>query len=221
VTGLAAGRQSITLEAMRRQAFSVLELLGVLAILVILTSLLLPRMTRVAQRQTIRPTINEAQITEAMIALRSLNTALDSHLAQYGCLACQKGNPLIFPETYDAFGQVLLSEGFIERPFQLSMSKTCVLRLRKVSTLTPGSKIDAMTGAFDLNGDGKNDVVGTVMLEAVLPDLSESEAEALKDRIDGPRPGSGGANRNLSGRVMCLAPSHDGRTEVHIYMIHK
>jgi hypothetical protein len=59
------------------------------------------------------------------------------------------------------------------------------------------------------------------MLEAVLPDLSESEAEALKDRIDGPRQGSVGANRNFSGRVMCLAPSHDGRIEVHIYMIHK
>ena len=99
---------------MRRQAFSVLELVGVLAILAILTSLLLPRITHVAQRQTIHQTINEAQITEAVIAFQGLNTALNAHMAQYGCLACQNGKPLIFPETYDAFDQVLLIEGFIE-----------------------------------------------------------------------------------------------------------
>ena len=68
---------------MRRQAFSVLELVGVLAILAILTSFLLPRITHVVQRQTTRQTINEAQITEAVVALQSLNTALNAHLAQY------------------------------------------------------------------------------------------------------------------------------------------
>ena len=206
---------------MRRQAFSVLELVGVLAILAILTSLLLPRISHVVQRQTTRQTINEAQITEAVIALQSLNTALNAHLAQYGCLACQNGKPLIFPETYDAFGQVLLIEGLIERPFQLGISKTCMLRLRRISGLTSASAIDALNGAYDLNGDGKNDVVGTIVVEAVLPELDETEARALKDRIDGPRPGSGGANRDLSGRVVCLAPGPDGRTEVHVYLMHK
>jgi hypothetical protein len=206
---------------MRRQAFSVLELVGVLAILAILTALVLPRITRVAQRQTTTQTINEALITEAVITLQSVNTALNAHLAQFGCLACQNGKPLVFPETYDGFSQVLLTEGFIEKPFQLSVSKACVLRLRNVSALTPVSAIDGLNGAYDLNGDGKNAVVGTIVVEAVLPEVGEPEARALKDRIDGPRSRSGGANRDLSGRVIYLAPGSDGRTEVHIYLFHK
>lgn len=206
---------------MRRQAFSVLELVGVLAILAILTSFLLPRITHVVQRQTTRQTINEAQITEAVVALQSLNTALNAHLAQYGCLACQNGNPLSFLQTYDAFSQVLLIEGLIEKPFQLGISKTCVLRLRRISSLTSASAIDALNGAYDLSGDGKNDVLGTIVVEAVLPELDEPDAQALKDRIDGPRPGSGGANRDLSGRVVYPAPGPGGRTEVHVYLMHK
>jgi type II secretory pathway pseudopilin PulG len=206
---------------MRCRGFSVLELLGVVAILAILTALLLPRISRVAQQQTTRQAINEAQITEAVIALQSLNTALNAHLAQYGCLACQNGKPIIFSEFYDAFGQVLLTEGFIERPFQLSMSKSCVLRLRKTSALTPASTIDGLNGAYDLNGAGKNDVQGAWVVEAILPEVVEPEARGLKAQIDGSRAGSGGANRDLSGRVICLAPGPDGRTEVHIYLMHK
>ena len=218
---LAAQRQNIIFESMRRQAFSVLELVGVLAILAILTSFLLPRISRVAQQQTTRQTVSEAQITEAVIALQSLNTALNAHLAQYGCLACQNGNPLVFPEIYDAFSQVLLAEGFIERPFQLSISKSCVLRLRKTSSLTPASPIDGSNGAYDLDSDGKNDVVGANLVEAILPEVTQPEARALKDRIDHPQTVSDGPNRTLSGRVVYLAPPLDHRTEVHIYLMHK
>lgn len=206
---------------MRRRAFSLLELVGVLAILAILTSFLLPRITHVAQQQTTRQSISEAQITEAVIALQSLNTALNAHIAQNGCLACQTGNPIIFPEIYDAFSQVLLVEGFIERPFQLSMSKGCLLRLRKISALTPASPIDGLNGAYDLDADGKNDVVGAHVVEAILPEVTEPEARALKDRIDHPPSGLNGPDRNLSGRVVYVASRPDGRTEVHIYLMHK
>ena len=206
---------------MRRQAFSILELVGVLAILAILTSLLLPRITHVVHQQATRQSISEAQITETVIALQSLNTALNAHLAQYGCLACQNGNPLVFPETYDAFSQVLLVEGFIERPFQLSISKGCLLRLRKTSALTAASPIDGLNGAYDLDSDGKNDVIGATLVEAILPEVTEPEARALKDRIDHPQIPSEGPNRALSGRVVYLAPRPDGRTEIHIYLMHK
>ncbi len=187
VSRLAALAGMAILELMRRGAFGLLELIGVLAILGILSAFVLPQLTRVAHSHlTAVQVSNEGHITEAVIAMQSLQAAVAAHVAQHGCLPCLNGVPLKFSDTYDGFAQVLLTEGFIEKPFYLNLCTNSVLRLRKISSLVVGSPVDGSNGAYALDGTGKNNVLGGVVLEAVLPGITDLVARELDERIDGP-----------------------------------
>jgi type II secretory pathway pseudopilin PulG len=207
------------MRAMKR-AFSAIELIGVLAILVILAAWLFPRMSRTVGNAGVVQTVNDAKVTEALAALQAVRTAAAAHVAQYGSLASLKGIPLTFSGTYDQFGQILLTEGLLERPFALSLGDQAFLRLVNVAGLSPASAVDGTSGAFDLDGDGKNDVAGaSFVVEAVIPGVTEADAQALNDRLDGPRNRPGADD--LTGSIIYRHPPLGGRTEVHIYILRK
>ena len=205
---------------MNQRAVSVIELIGVLAILAILTALLLPRISRTVDKPDVVQTVNDAHLTEALVAVQTIQAAATMHLVQFGSLASLNGTPLTFSGTYDTFSQVLLSEGLIERPFATRLGSNAFLRLVNVLGLSPATAVDGLNGAFDLDGDGKNDVIGaSFLLEAVIPGVTVAEARALNDRLDGPQPNPG-AN-DLTGRVIYRNAELDGHTEVHIYITRK
>ena len=207
---------------MNQKGFGALELIGTLAILVILTCLLLPRITRIAGKPEVLQTINEAHLTQAASAIQSLQTAITQHLAQFGSLASLNGTALKVDDTYDKFSQVLLSEGFIERPFELRLGTNAFLRLVRSSGLTAATPVSGSNGAYDLSGAGRNAVTSAAfVLEAVIPEVNEAEARALNDRIDGAGLGTSGGNEDLRGRVIYQTPGPSGRTEVHIYLAQK
>ena len=208
-----------------QHAFGAIELIGVLAIIAILTALLLPRLSRNPNQAGIPdvlPAVNEAHITEAVFAVQSLEAAVTAHLAQFGSLGSFNGTPASVSGTYDKFSQVLLSEGIIERPFDLRLGTNSFLRLVNVSGLAATTPVDGLNGAYDLNGQGKNNVVGAAyVVEAVIPGVTEGEARALNDRLDGPRLGAPPGSEDLLGRVIYDKAGADGRTEVHIHIFHK
>src|SRR5689334_24360787 len=121
------------MQSMSRRGFGAMELISVLAILAILTVLVLPRVLKITQTtQAASQTVNDAHLTQVFAQIHSLEPAIAAHLAQFGSLASLNGTPLNFPETYDNFGQVLLSEGLIERPFELKLGNNATLRLVKI-----------------------------------------------------------------------------------------
>lgn len=211
----------VILGLMRREGFGVLELIGVLAILAILSALVVPRVMRVSHPQQVVRIESDGRVFEAVIALQSIQTAAAAHLAQHGCLPCLNGVPLSFAGNYDGFGQVLLSEGLIERPFHLALATNGFLRLHKITGNVAGSTVEGFNGAYSLDGTGRNTVIGGVVLEAVLPGLSESDARALDERIDGTGQRSGVETGDWLGRVIYPAPDAQGRTEVHVYISHQ
>jgi hypothetical protein len=102
------------------------------------------------------------------------------------------------------------------------LGTNAMLRLRRLAGLTAASPSDCTNGAYDLDGDGRNDVLGGAFLvEAVIPQVREPDARALNDRLDGPRLGTGRGQSDSLGRVIYPKPATDGRTEVHIYILHK
>ena len=207
---------------MNQRAFSAIELLGVVAILAILAALLLPRVSHRTAKPDVIQTVSDAHLTEATVAIQALQAATTAHLAQFGSLGSQSGTPLNFSANYDKFGQVLLTEGFIERPFGMTIGTDALVRLVRVSGLSAASSVEGSNGAYDLDGDGKNDVVAaSFVVEAVVPGVPEATARALSDRLDGPRLGAGAGTDDLLGQVIYRKPGPDGRTEVHIHILHK
>jgi hypothetical protein len=207
---------------MNQRAFSAIELIGVLAIVAILTALLLPRLSRTSNKPDVMQTLNEAHITEALFAVQSLEAAVTAHLGQFGSLASFNGSPATFSGTYDKFSQVLLSEGLIERPFDVRLGTNSFLRLVNTSGLTAATPVDCLNGAYDLDGGGRNSVVGAAfVVEAIIPGVTEQEARALNDRLDGPRLAAPAGSDDLLGRVIYRKPGPDGRTDLHIHILHK
>jgi len=208
---------------MTRRAFSLIELIGVVAILAILTALVLPRVTSGKRAPEVIQTVSEAKLTQTAVALQTLPSIITAHVAQSGSLAAVKGTPLVFAEVYDDFSRVLLTEGLIDRPLTVTLGTGSVLRLRKVSALTAASPLNAFDGAYDLSGTGQNAVVGAAyVVELVIFGVNEVEARAINDRIDGPGLGRlAGARGDVNGRVIYPPPGVDGRTEVHVYVFSK
>ena len=90
----------------KRHAFSLIEMIGVLAVIAILASLLVPK---------IFEAINNAHMSQTVLSCQTIKTATLEHYAKYLSLASSNGNSLSFsgsnPKTFANFDDVLVSEG--------------------------------------------------------------------------------------------------------------
>lgn len=207
---------------MNQRAFSFIELIGILAIAAILTALLLPKISHSLHRTDVIQTVNEAHVLELTVAIRSLESAINAHLAQFGTLASADGKPLAISGSYDQFGQILLSEGLLDRPFSARLGTNAFIRLVNVSGLTATTPVNCVNGAYDLDGDGRNDIAGAAFVaEAIIGGVTGVQAAAVDNRVDGARLAGPGGEANLVGRVIYLKPDLEGRTELHIHLLHK
>src|SRR5439155_195683 len=87
-------------------------MIGVLAIIAILASLLIPK---------IFEAISNAHISQTVLGYQTIKTAAMQHYAKYLSLASSNGNNLTLsggtPATLANFDTVLLAEGLIDKPF--------------------------------------------------------------------------------------------------------
>src|SRR5207247_3987293 len=145
-----------------RKGFTLIEMIGVLAVIAILASLLIPK---------IYEAINNARISNSALSYNTVKTALADHYAKYGSLTSSNAVNLTPPIlNYD---QVLLAEGFLDKPFQVKIgtagnTNTFVeVRAAVVGTTTPdGSNVPA----YDLDGNGApaNDATGSAVVQCVI-----------------------------------------------------
>ena len=169
-----------TLQRKEAKAFTLIEMIGVLAVIAILASLLIPK---------IFEAINNARINNALISYNTVKTACMDHYAKYGAVdktanggaVPAGGSPgLVATPTsglayYD--GQ-LLDEGFLDKPFVVKVGTNAF-----VDVIQTGSLI------WDLSGSGSNAVAGsTYVVEAVIQGVPASDAKDLNDRLDGTQP---------------------------------
>src|SRR6266705_6484397 len=90
-----------------RRGFTLIEMIGVLAVIAILASLLIPK---------IYEAINNARISNAALSYNSIKTALADHYAKFGSLTSSNGTA-ITPSVGEAlnFDNVLIVEGFSDK----------------------------------------------------------------------------------------------------------
>src|SRR5437588_7952676 len=87
-------------------AFTLIEMIGVLAVIAILASMLIPK---------IFEAINNARINNAAVSYNSVKTALADHYAKWGSLLSSNGT--VFATTASVatnYDKMLVTEGFMD-----------------------------------------------------------------------------------------------------------
>jgi prepilin-type N-terminal cleavage/methylation domain-containing protein len=157
-------------------AFTLIEMIGVLAVIAILAALLIPK---------IFEAINNARVNNAVVSYNTVKAAVMDHYAKYGSID-KTTNGAVIPAGASPPASVnglafydgaLLTEGFLDKPF-----------ITKVSTNSYVRVVPSSGATYDLAGAGgsANDVAGsTFVVEAVLEGVPASDAKDINDRLDG------------------------------------
>jgi prepilin-type N-terminal cleavage/methylation domain-containing protein len=207
--------------------FTLIEMIGVLAVIAILAAVLVPKVFQA---------ISDARINNAAMAINSIKGAVIDHYAKYGSFPVDgsaPGTPVaLLPAQQLVFDTILLKEGLIDKPFAVKIGDglpedATHTRIQIVQAQTAATAADGVNGAYNLDGDATatpaNDASGTWVVEAVITGVATADAEALNKAIDGLTttlgPAAAGA-KDVGGRVEYVAPAA-GITEVHVYLTHR
>jgi len=186
-------------------------MIGVLAVIAILASLLIPRVFNA---------IADAKINNTVVGAETVKTALADHYGKYGKFDTVFGTNSIttFP-TYGYDTNVLVAEGLLDKPFQTKLGTNWTIQIRQCATAA--TAVTAANAAYNLGSTNINDVVGQYVLEAVISGVAEADAQAISSRLDGVTLTSGAIGTDdLAGRVK-YANAAGGNTTVYVYLTHR
>jgi prepilin-type N-terminal cleavage/methylation domain-containing protein len=203
-----------------KRAFTLIEMIGVLAVIAILAAVLIPKIFNA---------INNARINSTAESIATVKTAIADHYAKFGTLLSSNGTTITtLPQAN--FDQVLLTEGYLDKAFvtQLTQSSNTAVWLCNISTLSNQTVTAAAnTGqatdwAFDLaDTNAVNDINGTAVCAIVLSNVLVADAQSLNNIIDGPALGNSvSTGSDLFGRVKYSTPV-SGITTMTIYITHR
>src|SRR5437773_11252268 len=114
-----------------KQAFTLIEMIGVLAVIAILASMLIPK---------IFEAINNSKINNAAVSYNTVKAGLADHYAKWGSLLSSNGTVFV-TGSYAAtnYDKMLVAEGFIDKTFQVKIGTTNT-HVQVVTALANGVK---------------------------------------------------------------------------------
>ncbi len=201
------------------QAFTLIEMIGVLAVIAILAALLIPK---------VFGAINDARINSAVVGCQTVKTALVDHYGKFGRWDCTNG--VVLPSFATPFSgydtNVLMVESLLDKPFVTKVGTNSVIQVRSCVAAT--AAVDGTAAGYNLSGNaaGNNEATGQYVIEAVIYNVAESDAQAISQRIDGQSLSTAGVTpggADLLGRVKYAAPTGGagGVTTVYVYLAHR
>ena len=193
----------------KAEGFTLLEVIGVLAVVAILVGLLVPK---------IFGAIHNALISQTASSLNTLKTACVGHYAQFSSLATDgSGNSpsTIALDGTDAraleYDKVLLLEALLENQFAPKIGDGILAatntHVQIVTALAVSTQPTGDNAAYDLGANGLNEASGTVVVEAVITGVSVEDARSLNEIIDGSSLGEDSNGNDLVGRVKYAKPA--------------
>jgi len=212
----------------RAQGFTLVEMIGVLSVIAILSSLLVPRVFQA---------IADARINNAASTCNAVKAAVNEYYGRYAKLGGTNGTDLGISagnkyEDWDI--KTLVTEGYMERPFSVKIGNGLVgstaggSRIRIVniqnnnaSTTVASDATAIESGAYNRNGLAPtNDVIGIQLVEACIEGVDNQDAMDLNNRLDGPNLGAAFGANDQSGRVKYFLTTN-GTAKVRIYLAHR
>ncbi len=199
----------------RRSGFTLIEMIGVLAIIAVLAALLIPR---------IFSAINESRVNGAALSYNSLKSSAITYFGKYGRFGGNGGTNFTGTELTNGVNNwdsaYLLTGGFIEKPFETKLGTSSNIQVKGAGAST--ETVTATNTAYDLDGNSTvaNEASGTLVVQAILSGVSEDDAIELNNKIDGTTLGAAAGLQDLKGRVKYAAAS-GGVTDVYVYIAHK
>lgn len=212
----------------RRAAFTLVEMIGVLAVISILSSMLAPRVFQA---------ISDARIANAVGTCNSVKSSVNEYYGRYGKIGGTNGTTLSLPNAGDKYEdwdrRCLVAEGYMEKPFLVKVGNERMgsgnggsrMRVINISGLNANSPAAADltsidSGAYNRDGaNATNDVMGSLVVEACIEDVDMAEARELSNRLDGSTLSTASGN-DESGRVKYFVTTN-GVAKVRIYIAHR
>ena len=210
-----------TNRARQMSGFTLIEMIGVLAVIAILAAVLIPKVFEA---------INNARVNSVAMSINTVKTACVDHYAKYGAFnvdgSTTPPTPLTTPDPQ--FDTNLIREAFLDKPFTPKIGDGIAGPANARIQLISAAITDAPTGlngSYNLSGTSTstNEAYGTWLIEAVITGVQEADAKALNAAIDGPSAtlGEGSDGSDKAGRVEYPAASSGVVSEVHVYLTHR
>ena len=205
-------------------AFTLIEIIGVVAVIAILAAVLTPRVVNVIARGKISATAQ---------SIGSLKSATTDYLGKNGSLPTRDGtgstNGAVSVGRFDAD---LVTAGFTEKLFACSIGTqtfdssalTGRIHIRSVSatssaTVTaPTATVGGVNFDLDRSTSTADFTSGQMVVTAFIPGVSITDAIALNKILDGDD--NTGTTADSTGRCMYSAASPDNTVTLYVYVAH-
>jgi len=199
----------------RTAGFTLVEMVGVLAVIAVLAGLLVPK---------IFASLNEARINDTVTAYNAIQSAATTYFSKYGKFGNIGGTNYTTGAVVTNWDSaVLLVERLIDKAFLPRLTDLANVVVSDCSASTTDAS--GTNNAYDLDGNtdfNKNDAFGAKVVECVLYNVTREDAWELSRRIDGPSLSASAKTdaQDLKGRVKYDMGTAATGT-VRLYVAHK
>ncbi len=193
----------------KAKAFTLIEMIGVLAVIAILAALLVPK---------VFAAINDARINSACVSIETIKTATADHYGKYGKLNSLWGTNDLGTPISNYATNVLMAEELIDKPFSVKIGGGDP-STNSVIELVTGSSSVGSPGGYALDGGASSSTANAAaVVEAVMYGVAAQDAKDLNDRIDGQTMGAAVGQTDSRGRVQYAGGNP---TTVYVYITHR
>ncbi len=215
----------------RKSAFSLIEMIGVLAIIAILAAVVLPK---------VFSAITSARVTNTILAVNTVKTGLTEFAAKYGSFPLATGNARI--------DDLLKTAGFMDERFiskigtqtDPTANAGATWRLTggnwtssggssqgtaaRIHANTSNTTAPATAGGRNFRLDGSTNLpTGSRVVYALIYNVPAKEAQDMSIRLDGDgRSAANLTSADQEGKVVYNTPNRTtGLTNVYVYVVHQ